>query len=215
MSYQIAIEKLENLSIREKWLIGLTVAAFLVSLLQILVVDPRLSKIASLDAQLQNSESGNQRLALELEGKLLMPRRNRQLLLHREVEALQEQLEFERQRIESQTASLVPASKIPRLLQELVTRDSVEMVGLQNIAPVSLLEEADFSEDEAIQLFHHGIELELRGSYHSLRRYLIEIEKQPWKLLWRAVHFETEQQGNSLMRLELQTLSTDDAWLGV
>ncbi|MFT4798009.1 MAG: MSHA biogenesis protein MshJ, partial [Candidatus Azotimanducaceae bacterium] len=65
------------------------------------------------------------------------------------------------------------------------------------------------------QIFRHGIQLQLRGDFHTLRRYLIAIEQQPWKLLWQSVRLETKKNGESVMELQLQTLSTDNAWLGV
>jgi MSHA biogenesis protein MshJ len=91
---------------------------------------------------------------------------------------------------------------------------------LINHPPVPLLTES-VSELETVtttpevQLYAHGIQLELRGDFHTLRRYLLAIEQQPWKLLWQDVSLETRASGESVMQLQLQTLSTDSAWMGV
>ena len=209
------LDKVEALSIREKILIGCTVGAFLISLMQFFLVDPRLAASERLDSQLRSLNSNNERLALQLDGKLLMPNQNRQVVLSKEVSALRALLDQEASEIRSQTASLVPADRVPILLQSLLSKQSVELVALKNLAPVPILEEATEGSDSTVQLYRHGIELEIRGSYHELRRYLVAIEQQSWKLLWHAVHLETETNGSSLMRLEVQTLSTDDVWIGV
>lgn len=213
MNIAVVLEKLEALSLREKGLIAMTVSVFLVSVLQFFVVDPKLKAIDQLENQMSGAVSHSQRLELQLDGKLLMPKSNRREVLKQELDVLRTQLETEQTKIQNQTVGLVPAAQIPELLQDLVSREAVELVSLKNLAPNAMLETTD--ESTSVQLYQHGIELELRGSYHSLRRYLAAVEQQPWKLIWQAVHFETEKDGSSLMRLELQTLSTDDAWLGV
>lgn len=209
------IDKLETLSLREKLLIACTVAALIVSLLQFLLIDPTLASGERLEGQMRSLTSNNKRLSSQLEGKSLMPNHNRQLVLNKEVATLEADVETQDALIRAQTASLVPARQVNALLQSLLSKDTVELVGMKNIAPVPILEEEITPQHAGMQLYRHGIELTLRGSYHDLRRYLVTIEGQSWKVLWHGVHLETETDGKSVMRLELQTLSTDNAWLGV
>ncbi len=213
MNLLLLLDKLEALSLREKFLIAGTVAAFLVSVLQFFVVDPQLAKLDALENQLRSVDANNQRLELQLGDKLLMPNQNRRELLNQELTKLQKQLDEGEANIQDQTVALVRADQVPALLQDLVSKQSVRLVSLKNIAPKPLLEES--GAESGLQLYQHGIELQLAGSFHQLRRYLVAMEGQSWKLLWRAIHFQSSEDGPALMRLEVQTLSTDDAWLGV
>lgn len=215
MSYMVYLDKVETLNIREKVLIGLTVGILLVSMMQFFFVDPRLASTDRLNKQLRSLTSNNERLASQLDNKLLMPNQNRRVVLSKEADALQLQLNQEQSQIRKQTASLVPANQVPVLLQSLLSKELVELVALKNIAPVPIIEEGSESGGASVQLYRHGIELQIRGSYHELRRYLMAMEQQSWKLLWHAFHLETESNGSSLMRLEVQTLSTDNVWIGV
>ena len=215
MSYMVYLDKVETLHIREKVLIGLTVGILLVSMMQFFFVDPRLASTDRLNKQLRSLTSNNERLASQLDSKLLMPNQNRRVVLSKEADALQLQLNQEQSQIRKQTASLVPANQVPVLLQSLLSKELVELVALKNIAPVPIIEEGSESGGASVQLYRHGIELQIRGSYHELRRYLMAMEQQSWKLLWHAFHLETESNGSSLMRLEVQTLSTDNVWIGV
>ncbi len=216
MNLNAYLQKLEALSLREKVLVAATVSVLIISLSQFFLVDPRLSKRASLNSQLNNILASNGRLQLQLDDKLLMPRKNRQQVLAKEIVDLEADLERQAEQIQEATVTMVAADQMPELLQELLSRQSVELTGLQNLAPKSMLEESiDEGRPGSVQLYQHGIELELKGDFHALRRYLLAVENQPWQLIWDSVHFEFVPGGQSVMQLRVKTLSTDDVWLGV
>jgi MSHA biogenesis protein MshJ len=208
------IDRLEALSLREQLLLGATVIAFLVSMLQILLIDPLLANRDSQTSRLKNINTSIERQARQLEVE--SPIKTRHALMAAEVDALTQQLAIESENIKSYTSTLVPARQMPALLQSLLEQDAVRLVSLTNLPPVAMIEsESQLATGAELQLFRHGIQLQLRGSFHTLRRYLIAIEQQPWKLLWQSVRLETDKKGESVMELQLQTLSTDSAWLGV
>lgn|GEM_PF-3367020 len=210
----VYIDRLEVLSLRERLLFGATVIAFLVSMLQIFLLDPLLDNREAETSRLKNMKTSIQRQERLLEVE--SPIQTRHALMEVEVNAFTQQLATERQKVKSYTSTLVPAQQMPALLQSLLERDAVHLVSLKNLPPVAMIEsELDLGSDSELQLFRHGIQLQLRGDFHTLRRYLIAIEQQPWKLLWQSVRLETNKKGESVMELQLQTLSTDSAWLGV
>lgn len=63
------------------------------------------------------------------------------------------------------------------------------------------------------QVYRHGVELTLTGSYADLLAYLDAVEKMPWKVLWGEVRLETDQHPRLRMRLTLYTLSLEREWL--
>ena len=216
MNVYAYLEKIEALSLREKFLVGATICVLIISLSQFFLVDPHLSRHTSLTSQLNNMVANNSRMQLQLEDNSLTPKENRQQVLQSEIAALEAALKLQADQIQEQTVSMVPADQIPDLLQGMLSKQSVALVGLKNLAPKLLLEEtADEGGPGSIQLYQHGIELELKGDFHALRRYLLAVESQPWRLLWDSVSFEFVPGGQSLMRLQVKTLSTDDIWLGV
>lgn len=222
------VERLEAFSLREQMLIGATLIALLASLLQFFLVDPLLVRQQALNNQLKSLASTNERQQRRLDGEGLSPLSNRAALLKTEITDIEQQLAAHHLKIDAYTATLVPATQMPALLQALLEKQSVQLVSLVNLPALPLLEASETDSDGAIvngagssgtgrdvQLYAHGIQLELRGDFHALRRYLIAVEQQPWKLLWQSVRLETSGSGESLMELQLQTLSTDSAWLGV
>lgn len=208
------MDRLEALSLREQFLVGATVVAFFVSVLQVLLLDPFLEAREVVASQFKTMQTSIERQQRRLEVE--SPVQTRKSVMQAELNALTQQLAAEGETIRSYTSALVPARQMPALLQSLLERDAVHLVSLTNLSPVAMIDAENGPDmDTELQLFKHGIQLQLRGDFHTLRRYLIAIEQQPWKLLWQAVRLETDEKGESVMELQLQTLSTDSAWLGV
>jgi MSHA biogenesis protein MshJ len=71
----------------------------------------------------------------------------------------------------------------------------------------------DTLRQDAGQVYRHGVELTLTGSYADLLGYLDAVENMPWKVLWGEVRLETVQHPRLRMRLTLYTLSLERDWL--
>lgn len=224
MKVSVYIDRLEALSLREQVLIGATLVALVVSVLQFFLLDPLSVRQNDLISQVRALASTNERQQRRLNGEELSPVSIRQALLEAEITDLEQQVKTQEAEISQLTSTLVPATQMPALLQALLAKESVHLVSLVNVPPIPLLPEATETSTETsteivgapgLQLFAHGIQLELRGDFHTLRRYLLAIEQQPWEFVWQAVRLESSSTGESVMQLQLQTLSTDSAWLGV
>lgn len=215
MNLSTYLDRIEALSIREQVLIAATVTIFIASMAQLVLIDPSLDQRDVLQGRLTSILSGNARLQQQLDGEALMPNQNRQVVLAQELANLDQQILKSEKQLEAGTASLVPAGEIPELLQRLLSERSIELLSLRNLAPVAVLDPEDAGGAPTVQLYRHGLELELKGSYHGLRRYLMAVESQPWQLIWQAVDLRSGTDGESIMKLRVNTLSTDDVWIGV
>lgn len=213
MNWAEHINRFEVLSLREQCLIGATVLAFFVSVLQMFVMDPMLAQQSSAEQRLSTLTASIGRKNQQLSGSGLTPLQTRQTILNTEIADVRFKLKHDQEALEQYTSALVPARKMPDLLQALLQQGA--LVSLENLPPVALMEAQPGEVSPSFQLYRHGIELQLRGDFHSLRRYLETIEKQSRKLLWQSVRLETNESGESLMELKIGTLSMDNAWLGV
>ena len=220
MNYQAYIDQLEALSIREQLLIGATCVAFLVSILQFFLIDPMLAGNQLLANDLKAQTTAIERQDQKLSGSRLTPTKNRLVTINAEIADIEQQLEAIEARVSAHTSLLISAQRMPALLKTLLNKEKVTLVSLLNMPPVPLLVEAmpdptATTDVPDVELYAHEIQIELRGDFHSLRRYLLAIEQQPWQLMWQGIRLKSEASGESLMQLQIQTLSTDNAWLGV
>jgi MSHA biogenesis protein MshJ len=58
------------------------------------------------------------------------------------------------------------------------------------------------------EVYRHGVEVTLKGSYFDLLQYLTELEKLPSPLLWGKVELQVEQYPEVRLTLVVHTLST-------
>lgn len=115
---------------------------------------------------------------------------------------------------------LVPPEKMAALLEQVLAKNvRLQLVAL-NTLPVSLFIEP--STDQAAnagvqekQIFKHGVQMTVRGSYADLMQYLTALEKMPTQMFWGMAKMSVVQYPNAELTLTLYTLSLDKTWLQV
>ncbi|MDP5039476.1 MAG: type II secretion system protein M [Paraglaciecola sp.] len=115
-----------------------------------------------------------------------------------------------------QTANLVPATKMPQVLESVLSNSKkLRLLSLQSIAPVALNASQSDAENSQLVLYRHGVKLVLSGSFFEIQGYLQAIESLPWQFYWKKFDYQVEQHPNAKIELELYTLSTNKAFIGV
>jgi len=61
----------------------------------------------------------------------------------------------------------------------------------------------------------HPVELVIEGSYLDILAYTRALEALPWRFYWQRFELQTTDYPLNRVRIELSTLSLDEAWLGV
>ncbi len=120
--------------------------------------------------------------------------------------------------------TLVPPQRIPALLQTLLARHrGLTLVSLATLPPRPL-GELPASQEPGQQkseptplpggnLYKHGIEIKLAGSYQDLLAYVAELDASPRKLLRGGMRLVVKQHPVSELTLTIYTLSLDSTWL--
>ena len=119
-------------------------------------------------------------------------------------------------RLSDFTEELVPADKMPLLLEKVLSRSGkLKLVSLQSIAPVQLLEADPQQGGTNVNLYQHGVRLVLEGGYFEVQKYLAEVEALPWRFYWKVFNYQVKAHPQAKVELELYTLSTSAAFIGV
>jgi MSHA biogenesis protein MshJ len=136
--------------------------------------------------------------------------------------------------------SLVPPDQMARLLEQVMRRTpGISIVRLQTLAPKSLPErEADGVAAPAgpavssgaaaspvpetvaatppqAELWRHGVELTVRGSYADLLRYVDAVERLPVRVFFGRAVLDASQYPDVDLRLTVYTLGMDRSWLAL
>lgn len=205
-------ERFDQLSQRERGMVALAVIIVLGMLLY-LPIESQLLERSHLQKDVKSLTSENaisvQQIALYQQRLAQDPDddyRQRQITLSQQTAAIDEQLSF-------QMVDMVPAEHMPAMLSELLGRvKGVKLLSFDTIAPKPLLAAAD---DSKLNLYSHGIKLELEGDYFSTLRFVQAVENMPNKLYWKQLDYSVADYPKASVVLELYTLSINKDFISV
>lgn len=161
------------------------------------------AQIAGLKAQLTDPDAANRRTLAELQGRLAG--------VDSEIGNLDDKL--------------VPPQKMGKVLQMVLSRHrGLALVSLRSLAPEPLLtppeDKKGSTEKSAMaarqeNIWRHGLEIRVAGSYADLLAYVAELERAPQRLLWGGMALKVTAWPKSELTLTVYTLSRERDWLAV
>ena len=126
--------------------------------------------------------------------------------------------------LQQETVNLVPPKQMPLLLEKVLAESQgVTLISMQSIPPTPVLNigakdsdtEIIANELVDINLYRHGVLLSLKGSYFDIQRYLTRIENLRWQFYWKRFNYVVTGYPDASVEVELYTLSTSKAFIGV
>jgi MSHA biogenesis protein MshJ len=216
-------DRVDALSLRERVMVFLAVAAVLFLGYNTLLLEPLLVRQKTVSDGLQQRQSEVN--AIEQQIQALLQRRsddpdaaNRisQMQLKQQIGDLDKQL-LERQ------SRLVPADRMVRLLESMLRENRrLQVVTFRSVPPVELGSKAGAPAAAASNpgralpsdrgLYRHGIELALRGSYPDLLSYVSALEHYQDKFYLGASTLSANSV-DATLTLNLYTISLSSAWV--
>lgn len=202
------------LSDREKYLVLLTGVILIVFAGFTFIIEPQYKANDRIDLEIANKR-------IELRGA------EQQLFLLKEAlsddpnEQLQQRIANLNQRIEAldqefatQMRELVPAQQMPLVIDQMLQQaKSLKLQEFASIPPVSVFENDEQNAD--LPLYQHGVRFVFEGGYAEVLSYLENVEAFPWQVYWRSLDYQVSEYPNATITLELYTLSTNRAFMGV
>jgi MSHA biogenesis protein MshJ len=193
----------------------------LILLFYLLALDSRVVAKKRLTQQTLEARQGLALLQQQL--KAQQARSDPDAVRRAERDALRKQLaDIDRGMTQAQRG-LVPPERTAKLLEEVLARSrGLQLVSLRTL-PVRRFdprgptadgkEPPPASKDPERQLYQHGFEVTLQGSYAELHEYLNRVEQLPWQMFWSRISMNSEDHPKLTITLTVQTLSLSKAWL--
>lgn len=219
--WNILSRKYAALSRRERLLVALALVLGPLLIGNALFVDPQFSRskalqngIATQSATLATMQTQVASLQQELNIDPDAAKKAELATLVAQREQLDEQLR-------QVGSALVRPEAMNGLLEGLLVRHSgLRLISLKTQAPQSVLSEKEPAKEadgkpveRFFDLYRHGVEIRLEGSYGQLQAYLAQLEKLPQRLLWGQLSYRVIDFPRSEMTLTVYTLSPDKTWL--
>ncbi|MDO8925760.1 MAG: type II secretion system protein GspM [Sideroxyarcus sp.] len=212
--------KVDSMSLRERALIFLAAAFLVVALIDAVFLSPLLVRQKSLSAQVVQQQEKMKEIQSQLANLLQAKQADATSPQRERIRVLRQQITDGNAYLKDRRDKLVPPEKMAELLEQVLRKNqSLQMVAL-NTLPVSLLIEP--SGDAAVQviqgetqIYKHGVEITVRGSYADLMQYLTALEHLPTQMFWGVAKLNVVEHPTAELKLTLYTLSLDKRWLQV
>lgn len=111
--------------------------------------------------------------------------------------------------LKAQTVDLIPAHEMPAVLEVLLSRSAnLHMLALSSLKPEPLM-----AGEQSVNLFKHGIRLELEGGYFDVYQYLKALESLPRHFYWQGFDYRVIAYPKAAVAMEIYTLSTSKEFI--
>lgn len=130
------------------------------------------------------------------------------------IERLTARIDMLDNNFQDQINELIPAEQMPKVLETLFTKSfKLSLVEMQSMEPIDLF--ANDAEKRDISLYQHGVKLVFKGEFFDIQEFLTDIEKMPYQLYWHSLDYRVEAYPQAHVEIELFTLSSNEAFIGV
>jgi MSHA biogenesis protein MshJ len=221
--------RIDALSLRERVAVFVAFMAVIFYVGSAFLLDPVLARkkaVVTVMTQQRNEMQAIQTQIAALEAKQFDPdaaniaRRN----------SMKDQIASIDATLKEMNQSLVPAQNMKALLQDMLSHQPrLQLVSMRTLPVTPLVEKPAKAEKgegpsaEAVSksaagdgnVFKHGVEITLQGSYADLYDYLTRVEKLNWRMFWSRASLNAEDFPRLKLTVTIYTLSLDKAWLVV
>ncbi len=221
--------KIDALTQRERMTVFIAVMVVVLFIMNTLFMDPPAKRIQALTAQMQQQQGEMQKLQQQLE---MLERTNPDAANRAQRDNLTQQVTAVNEVLNGMQENLVPAQKMNGLLQDMLNRNPrLQLIAMKTLPVTTVVEKKSAAKTDANaggaapppqdhasssdDIYKHGVEITLQGSYADLHDYLLRLERLPSRMYWSRALLDTKDYPRLTLTITIYTLSLDKAWLEV
>ncbi len=216
---------IDAMALRERAMFFGAVALVTVTLLQVFLLNPVLSRRNQLAALIAQQQEETKAIQAQVE-TLVRPGVQDPNAVNREkLKGLREQMQRYDRQFEEQQQQFVSPKKMASMLRSMIAKNpKLQLLSLRNLPSTSLSQGAAALPGAADararaaggrEVYRHAVELSVKGGYFELLDYLAALERLPQRVFWDGFDLSVEQYPLSVLKLTIYTLSPEKSWLTV
>ncbi len=215
------VAKVDELSLRERALVFLAAAAVVVALINSLFLEPLLQRQKGLSAQVVQQQEKLKAVQAQLSALLEAKQADAHSPQRERIRQLRQQIAEGDAYLQGRRDKLVPPEKMAALLEQVFNRNGrLQLVSMATLPVAQFIEPSPEvagspAAAQEPQMYKHGVQITVRGSYADLLQYLTALEKLPTRMFWGEAKMHVVQYPTTELTLTLYTLSLDKTWLQV
>lgn len=191
------------------------------------VYDPMRSDISNFRSQIANATTQIENQQAGFAAKLAESQQDPDKFAADRLAAIARQQQTLFDEIESLAGNLVTPNQMTAILSSVLGRQSgLDLISFSNdeakplrVNLASVVDAATgvatLAENEAGQVYEHGLTIEFEGDYFNTLRYLRFLEDISGSFFWDSVSFEQTDWPKAIVTLKIHTLSTEEGFIGV
>jgi len=212
------VDRFDLLSLRERALIMGALVLLMIFVWYNALISPqervrkiRLSQVEAMRAEVSGLEQSIETIVAQ--GAIDPDRQSREAIerVKNEVAALDA-------RLAGATSGLIAPKEMAQVLEQLLARTSrMTLHALRTLPPEAVIAPSGQATPgaPAAQIYKHGVELELDGTYLETLSFLQAVETLPWRFFWDHIEFTVVAHPQGRVKLTLYTLGLQEGWIGV
>lgn len=207
-------EKFAALSQREKVLTLVSGLALIILVGFTFFIEPAMKALATnkteLAAEVMKRQTLNAQLELYTEALATDPNAE----IRAEQATLLEQKSAMEMTFADELEELVTPAEMVMLVEQVFKHaGNLKLMEMSSLAPVSVFEGNE--EMENVDLFQHGVQMTFSGRYFDVKDFVEALESQTKQFYWRGVDYQVTAYPLAEVSVEVYTLSTEKAFIGV
>lgn len=194
--WQLVAARIDEMALRQRAMLFATLSLAVVALAYLTLVDPILVRQKALIEQAKRNQSQLAAVRSQIEGLLKQQEGPEQAALRQ----LEQRVAETERALAARKQGFAAATRLPALLKDLLGKDRPLKLEALRVLPGTQVEGGS-------QLYRHGVEMTLRGSYFDLVQYLAELERLPMGLLWGSGDLQVVEYPEVKLTLQIHTLN--------
>jgi MSHA biogenesis protein MshJ len=229
--WQKYVEKMDAASLRERVMIFAAAAVVLIALLNTLLIEPQLATQRRLSREVAQRQGEMRIMQEQLQALALARQADPDRDIRRQLDALKQKASELDARLLEEQRKFAPPEQVGVLLGEMLSRNrKLQLVDMRTLPVASFAGNAAEADKAPLQkpaagkpaapagsgqIYRHGVEITVSGSYLDLLGYLKALEKLPSQLYWGRLDLSVSAYPQVTLKLSVYTLSLNLAWLVV
>ena len=238
---KIFMEKIDNLSIRERAAVMLGVLAVLYTVWNMFLMQPLENQRKVIASELQQKQANQVALNVQIQKLVEKSRKDPNKENEEKLTALKSEIKGLKEMIQASTAHLVTPKNMAKILETVLQKTKgLTLVEIKGLGSDTLLDKdktgkqqktdvekkdtkgtKDVKESETLSgngmenAYKHGLRIEFEGDYMATLSYLRDLESLEWKFFWDSLEFQVEEYPRSRAAIQVFTLSLEKNWIDV
>jgi MSHA biogenesis protein MshJ len=227
-------DRIDAATLRERAMIFAAAVVVIVALMNSLLIEPQLMKQRQLSREISQRQESIRALQEQLEKLAGVRRADPDQTDRRRLDDARKRLAEIDVKLMEEQRRFAPPEQIGPILEEMLSRNSrltlvdmrtlpVATIGVGSGKPATkpAAEKPPVDKPAAAkpsaqgQIYRHGVELTVSGTYLDLLAYLKSLEKLPSQMYWGKLDLSVAAHPQITLKLSVYTLSLDPAWMRV